>query len=536
MKKPLTIIFLFLLFITVAQAEARIVNVPNTLTAPVMLYDEGGNVFTDGTYEITITLKDTSGDEIYEEEQEITVINGVAAILIGQGYIPGTNYGSAAGGLSVETFDVSGDISVEILVDGQSSPQQIATVSSQPYSFISEYAIGVASDAITTESIQDGTIIAADLDPSFLEELQTTSLVNESDSAITASDVSIPESTSLNNSGETTVNGVLEDFDNAIDTLRDVNIEQSIDFMADEISSTYIKKDGTSSMTGDLNMGTKAITNVGNVDGVDVSALSATISSLNSTYATDAELSAYASTVSSTLTALDSTYTTETELSAHASTSTGLHGLDSSSSVVGTASIQTLTNKTITSTNSISANAINSGTVNESYVDSDIARDSEVNASISILEASLGSIASETYTEGTYTPSISFSGGSGNVTPTYTTTSGRYTLIGRQVFVDILFMETTGAGTVGAGTGQIGISLPIVASSSHKGETFPCGTYYNYLSSSSYSWGIALGQIHSSASAIYLYKQISFSSLDAITGSDQNNSIRILRLKFNYEI
>lgn len=427
-----------LIQVPLTQAQASIVNVPNTLTAPVMLYDEGGNVLADGSYEITITLKDITGFSVYEEEQEVTVVSGVSAILIGQGYVPGTNHGSAAGGLSVDAFDVIGDISVEILVDGQSSPQQIATLSSQPYSFISEYAIGVASDAITTESIQDGTIIASDLDPSFLEELQTTTATGTSGSSVSDTDIALSDDTSLNNSGATTVSGALEDLDGAIDTLREVDLNQSLETLSTEIAATYVKKDGTSSMTGDLNMGTQAITNVGNVDGVDVSALS-------------------------------------------------------------------------TST-------------------------SELATSVSTLESSLGSIASQTYEDGTYTPTISFSGGSGNVTPTYTTTSGRYTRIGRQVFVDIFFYyQSSELGTAGAGTGQIGVSLPFTASSSHKPEYFPCG-HYNNSGGSSTILGFVLGNINASTNAIYLYKQTSFSVISFITGDDQNTGLRIIRLKFNYEI
>lgn len=515
MKKSQYTVFFFLTLMTLTlvsltQAKASIVNVPNTLTAPVMLYDEGGNILADGSYEVTITLKDASDSAVYEEEQEVNVVNGVAAILIGQGYVPGTNHASAAGGLSVETFNVSGDVSVEILVDGQSSPQQIATLSSQPYSLISEYAISVASDAITTESIQDGTIIVSDLDPSFLAELQTTSLVSSSGSAITASDIAIPESTSLNNSGETTVNGVLEDFDSAIDTLRNVNIDQSIDTLSTEIAATYVKKDGTTSMTGDFNMGTKAITSVGNVDGVDVSALSATVSSL------------------------DSTYTTDAALSTHATSASDVHGVDSSSSLVGTTSTQTLTNKTITSTNSISGNAINSDTVDETYIDSDIARDSEVTSSVSALETSLGSIASQTYEEGTYTPVLSFDSGGSGVVPAYTSTAGRYTRIGRQVFLDVVFTESAAQGeteTAGSGTGWITLSLPF-PKSSHLPEIFPCGTLYN---STDTSWKIVLCATSNVPSIIYLYKQTS-SSVNYLTGSDQDGSTRGLRLKFNYEI
>lgn len=427
-----------LILVPPTQAQASIVNVPNTLTAPVMLYDEGGNILEDGNYDITITLKDAIGISVYEEEQEVTVVSGVSAILIGQGYVPGTNHGSSAGGLSVAAFDVSGDISVEILVDGQSSPQQIATLSSQPYAFISEYAIGVASDAITTESIQDGTIISSDLDPSFLAELQTTAVVSASGSSVSDTDITLSDDTSLNNSGATTVSGALEDLDGAIDTLREVDLNQSLATLSTEIDATYIKKDGTSSMTGGLNMGTQAITNVGNVDGVDVSALS-------------------------------------------------------------------------TST-------------------------SELAASVSTLEASLGSIASETYEEGTYTPVIGFSGGT-NVTPTYTSGSGgRYTRIGRQVFIDVMFVESAaqgGTGTPGSGaSGQITVSLPFTTSSSHQNEIFPCGSTYN---STNTNWTFILCANAGPSTVVYLYKQTS-SSFSILTGSDQDGSSRSLRLKFNYEI
>jgi hypothetical protein len=46
----------------------------------------------------------------------------------------------------------------------------------------------------------------------------------------------------------------------------------------------------------------------------------------------------------------------------------------------------------------------------------------------------LGTVATQTYTEGTYTAGISFAGGTTGIT--YTTQSGRYTLIGRMCFVE----------------------------------------------------------------------------------------------------
>lgn len=141
-----------------------------------------------------------------------------------------------------------------------------------------------------------------------------------------------------------------------------------------------------------------------------------------------------------------------------------------------------------------------------------------------------GTTALSNYTEGTYTPSITLVGGTGNTTPTYTTKTGRYSRIGRTVYVSIKLSNTTG-GTAGAGTGAVTISLPVNASSSYSMSVCPIG----YASNSTTSYQIA-GNINASASVINLSKWTDWDNFSDFPGSGQDNASRVVQVQFWYEV
>lgn len=299
------------------ETHAQISNIPNVLTAPIVFYDEGGNPLEDGSYVVTVSLQDHEGNILYDEEQQIDVVNHVASLLIGQGYVVGSSFGSPTGGLSREVFDVEGDISVEISVSGVQQASESLILSSQPFAFISEYALTVADSSITTHSIKDGTITEEDLNETFLEELRSTQAVNGEGDAITANSIQMASGTNLANSGSSTVQGVLQDLDqsiNAVKALDVASLSSDVDVLttgladvevtlidvasslSNHTSSTgnphgvtysqvgaasathdhdgrYLELDGTAIMIGNLDLGGQNITNVGTVDGVDVAAI-----------------------------------------------------------------------------------------------------------------------------------------------------------------------------------------------------------------------------------------------------------------------
>ncbi len=142
---------------------------------------------------------------------------------------------------------------------------------------------------------------------------------------------------------------------------------------------------------------------------------------------------------------------------------------------------------------------------------------------------SFGGTVLSNYVEGTFTPTVTLVGGSGNTVPVYVTNTGRYTRVGNRVFVDILLDSDGGA--EGAGTGQINIALPIISSSSQQGGVHAAGNATN--NTSTYLLAIL---VSSSSSVVTLQYYDTITTNAVFTGALQNNSTRQIRLQFYYEV
>lgn len=140
-----------------------------------------------------------------------------------------------------------------------------------------------------------------------------------------------------------------------------------------------------------------------------------------------------------------------------------------------------------------------------------------------------GGFAHAHYTEGTFTPTVTLVGGAGNTVPVYSTNTGRYTKIGRLVFVDILLAGDGGA--EGAGTGVFTVALPIASSASVPAGGFPTGLAINGTD----DW-VLLGSIVAGASVITVIYHESFGNVINFPGVFQNNTTRQVRLQFSYEV
>lgn len=143
-----------------------------------------------------------------------------------------------------------------------------------------------------------------------------------------------------------------------------------------------------------------------------------------------------------------------------------------------------------------------------------------------ILQASTIGGSSSTWTS--FTPTVTLVGGSGNTVPVYTTNSGRYTTIGKTVFVDIFL--TGDGGAEGAGTGLIYIALPVTPGASQRGYYFAAGFLLN--GAASYA---VIASIDPSDPRIALSYITGTTTVD-FPGSLQNSTTRVIRLKFHYEI
>jgi hypothetical protein len=142
----------------------------------------------------------------------------------------------------------------------------------------------------------------------------------------------------------------------------------------------------------------------------------------------------------------------------------------------------------------------------------------------------LGTYSRPTYTAPTtYTPTVTLVGGAGNTVPVYSTNAGRYEQIGQRVFVDVYL--TGDGGAEGAGTGTFSVALPVTASASQSTSYFPCGFFANSTAEEPI-WG----QIAASGTVIdFAYEDV-LNNFTVMTGAEQNNATRSVRLKFNYEV
>lgn len=347
-------------------AKASLDQVPGVISAPVVLYDEGSNLLSDGEYSVIVAFKDAFDATLFTEEQLVQVRNGVALISIGNGYAVGSGFSTSSGGLNAATFDVGTDVTVEILVEGQSLPQELTVLGSQPYSFIAQKAMSVADETITSTQIKNGSVHEEDLDEALLEELRSSSPVLVQDDSgeyqaidLNASQVEVDADIGLNNASGTSLDSVLRDLDTAIDTLRGTDLDQSVDAVNESIDTV----NSTIESHSDAISGVHGVT--GNIVGTsDTQSLqNKTIDSTNNI-------------VGEAITSGSISSSRIPSLVEHTEATSGVHG--AVGSIVGTTNTQTLQNKTVDSTNSVTGDAIKSGTVADAHIASTITRDSEL--------------------------------------------------------------------------------------------------------------------------------------------------------------
>lgn len=129
----------------------------------------------------------------------------------------------------------------------------------------------------------------------------------------------------------------------------------------------------------------------------------------------------------------------------------------------------------------------------------------------------------------TYTPTVTLVGGAGNTVPVYTTNIGRWMRIGNVVFVDV-FLDGDG-GAEGAGTGRVTIALPVAVGASAAGDYKIAGRASNNAS----RW-VLYAEMVAGASTTALLIQNAATTVAAMTGDDQNNTTRLIKLSFFYEV
>lgn len=232
------------------------VGVPSRLAAPVILYDEGGNILADADYHLSIVLRVVDGNILYAEEQDVSVRDGIANITVGDGFVAGSGFTVPTSGLSDDVFLSSpGDIAVEILVEGQNTPQEVAVLGSQPYAFVAQTALSLADDVVNSAKIVDASVTWGDLAESLRARFSDSSSAIVSSvpaSPVTAEDVTVSSGIGLNNATGTNVHEVMQQLDAAIDTLREVRLDTldaSLETVGSDLGATQSDVTG---LQGDL--------------------------------------------------------------------------------------------------------------------------------------------------------------------------------------------------------------------------------------------------------------------------------------------
>ena len=132
----------------------------------------------------------------------------------------------------------------------------------------------------------------------------------------------------------------------------------------------------------------------------------------------------------------------------------------------------------------------------------------------------------------TFSPTVTLVGGAGNTVPQYTNNLGRYCQLGKIAYVNVYLNGDTG--DAGAGTGQINIALP-VAGGANKIDGGTGETEVGVMTNGS-GPNILFGGIAQSATKIVLERQSVIGSHPNLTGADQDNTARSIRLHFWYEV
>ncbi len=243
------------LFITArtiyADTTATTASVPLLLHYQSQLTDGGGSPLATGPVPMEFRITNLQGEVLYAEAQEAAVFNGAVSVMVGNGTDPAN--GAVLGGIPLAVFRPGDPKLLEVWIDGApyGQPTEIVSV---PFAYWSQMAQQVAPGSITVQELSDN----------FFEEFAPQLVMSPAyQTALTNvnSANTIGVTSTFAYSAATTLQGVLEDFDNAIKAREIKNVNKSGDTMSGKLA---ISKGGLD-VTGNISIS-------GTVDGVDVGA------------------------------------------------------------------------------------------------------------------------------------------------------------------------------------------------------------------------------------------------------------------------
>lgn len=276
--------------VSIAQADetASVSTVPLFLHYHGQLTDGGGTPLS-GPVALQLRITDANHTALYEEDQTVTAFAGAVSAVVGNG--TEVNTGAVQGGVPIEVFTPGESRLLEVWVDGalHGDPAEIVSV---PYAMWSQTALRVAPGGIGTDQL------APDFVDDFAPQL-VASPAYQSALADVQSAATIGVNSTFAYSASTTLQGVLEDFDNAIKAREVKNVDRAGDTMTGKL---VIAKGGLE-VAGD-------VTVTGTVDGVDVSAAKAELdTSISTTASVQSQLTTNKSELDGEITGLKSTTT-----------------------------------------------------------------------------------------------------------------------------------------------------------------------------------------------------------------------------------
>ncbi|MBI4224546.1 MAG: hypothetical protein HY609_06385 [Deltaproteobacteria bacterium] len=166
-KKMRKILFTVLLFLVLgpwsvvpSPVFAQTPQVPHLLNFQSVLTDAAGVPLPDGMYDVTSSIVDAEGQELYAENQTLEAAQGVVSAMVG-----------AQGSLDLSQFDPETPKFLHVGVAGQ-GPTRSMEIVTVPYSLYAQQALGAAPQSIGGEAIQPGAITAEHLAEDVLGDIR----------------------------------------------------------------------------------------------------------------------------------------------------------------------------------------------------------------------------------------------------------------------------------------------------------------------------------------------------------------------------
>lgn len=255
MSLMVTVLFAAISLLSFASYGGEL-EVPRYLSYQSVLMDDGGNPLSDGRHEIFFRLVGPSGEILYEERQDVEVAGGVGSVIIGSG--ASVDDSMSNGGVPAEALKPDGARYLEVQVLGNQPMERLELVS-VPYAVYADIAAGVSSGAVDSEGIGKGAVQMKHLSKELINELAVALASNASSPLVSRSEMvgiggasSIGINSTFVYSGARDVEQVLRDMDSAIANRQAESVKKSGD-----------------SMSGPLDMGGNAITNVATSGGAN---------------------------------------------------------------------------------------------------------------------------------------------------------------------------------------------------------------------------------------------------------------------------